>query len=169
MPYRRNIGGSSRAAADAWLRTRVTTSARTPRARLLARHCHPYRGLVENRIAARIAGGERVLHLSVHSFTPWWHGERRNGDLGLLYDPARPDEQQLCRAWQGALASGRVSWVVRRNFPYRGTSDGLVVALRRRFAAARYLGNELEFNQGTLAAPGRARRLLADLARTLPA
>ncbi len=138
------------------------------RARLLARHYHPYRGLVENWIAARIACGERVLHLSVHSFTPLWRGARRDCDLGLLYDPARPHERRLCRAWQAALACSRAGWEVRRNFPYRGTSDGLVVALRRHFPAARYLGIELELNQGTLAAPGRARRLLADLARTLP-
>jgi hypothetical protein len=36
---------------------------------------------------------------------------------------------------------------VRRNYPYRGWSDGLTTALRRRFAERAYVGIELEVNQ----------------------
>ncbi|MCC7257483.1 MAG: N-formylglutamate amidohydrolase [Gammaproteobacteria bacterium] len=134
------------------------------RERLLARHYHPYRGLVHGWIAARVGRGERVVHLSVHSFVPRLNGQRRDCDLGLLYDPSRTDEAALCRDWQAALGD----WAVRRNFPYRGTSDGQVVSLRRAFPAGAYVGIEIELNQGLLRSPARARQLVADLALTLP-
>ena len=36
---------------------------------------------------------------------------------------------------------------LRRNYPYRGRSDGLTAALRRRHPDAAYVGIELEVNQ----------------------
>lgn len=137
------------------------------RARLLARHYEPYRARVAAAIGAGLAGGGRVLHVSVHSFTPVLGGVRRRADVGLLYDPARAAEARFCARWQAALAAAAPGWTVRRNYPYRGTSDGQVVELRRRFGA-RYAGVELEINQALLA-PGPARdRLLRDLAGTFP-
>jgi len=139
------------------------------RRRVLSCHYHPYRRLVHGWIASRVSRGERVLHISVHSFTPMLDGERRNADIGLLYDPARVAEATLCRAWQQELSACAADWRVRRNYPYRGTGDGQVVELRRRFAGGCYLGIELEVNQACLQEPARAATLLADLARTLPA
>ena len=49
-------------------------------------------------LRAAVAARKQVLHVAVHSFTPVLHGERRNADVGLLYDPARPRE----RAFRGA-------------------------------------------------------------------
>ena len=135
---------------------------------VLSRHYHPYRRLVRDWIASRIRRGERVLHLSVHSFTPVLDGQRRRADVGLLYDPASAGEARLCRAWQAALSACPAGWSVRRNYPYRGTSDGQVVDLRRRFRGGRYLGIEVEFNQACLRRPDVARALVADLAGTLP-
>lgn len=37
--------------------------------------------------------------------------------------------------------------MVRRNYPYRGSGDGLTSYLRRRYPATRYIGVELELNQ----------------------
>lgn len=138
------------------------------RERLLARYYHPYRQLVRDWIVLRLARGERVLHLSVHSFTPVLRGQRRRADVGLLYDPASPGEARFCRAWQAALAAQPAGWTVRRNYPYRGTSDGQVVELRRRYRVRGYLGIELELNQDCLRDAASRRRLLADLAATLP-
>ena len=38
-------------------------------------------------------------------------------------------------------------WTTRRNYPYRGTGDGLTRYLRSRFDDASYCGIELEINQ----------------------
>jgi predicted N-formylglutamate amidohydrolase len=114
----------------------------------------PYRGEGERRIAQAIAGGARVVHVSCHSFTPELDGKVRNNDIGLLYDPAREAEAQLCRRWQSALRAAAPDLRVRMNYPYAGTSDGFTVHLRRRFPAERYLGIELEINQKHVFARG---------------
>lgn len=123
-------------------------------ARIDARYYRPYRDVVEARVAAWAAEGRRVVHVSVHSFAAELDGRARRCDVGLLYDPARPRERNLCAAWRQALVEAAPALVVRRNYPYRGVSDGLVTALRGRFADAHYAGVELEFNQGLVGTPG---------------
>ena len=117
---------------------------------VLARHYHPYRQRVEEAVRDLAAGESRVLHLSVHSFTPVLRGRRRQTHLGLLYDPARRAEAALCADWAASLQRRFPRWRVHRNRPYRGTSDGLTTWLLTRFAPARYLGIELEMNQALL-------------------
>src|SRR5687767_303807 len=68
------------------------------RERLLQRYYRPYREWVEAQVAA--AAGEKTLHVSSHSFTPQLDGEVRRADIGLLYDPSRQSERDLCLAWQ---------------------------------------------------------------------
>jgi predicted N-formylglutamate amidohydrolase len=105
-----------------------------------------------------LARGERVAHVGVHSFTPVWNGAPRGIDVGLLYDSARPAERAFCDAWRAALLAREPSLRLRRNAPYRGVSDCLPTALRRRLPPRRYLGLELELCQDLLATPvGRAR------------
>ncbi|HSJ82172.1 MAG TPA: N-formylglutamate amidohydrolase [Thiobacillus sp.] len=116
----------------------------------------PYRNQVEAHIATEIAQGSRVIHLSSHSFTPVLDGEVRNADIGLLYDPARPGEAELCRRWQARLKTSAPEWRVRRNYPYTGRSDGMTAFLRRHFPADVYVGIELEINQKHVLRGGRA-------------
>jgi predicted N-formylglutamate amidohydrolase len=71
----------------------------------------------------------------------------RNADIGLLYDPARRGEAELCRRWQARLRASAPELKVRRNYPYAGKSDGFTTYLRRRFPAKVYVGIELEINQ----------------------
>lgn len=115
------------------------------RKRILERYYRPYRRSLEAEVRAAVRRGRGVVHLSCHSFTPRLDGVERRADVGLLYDPRRRDEAHLCLAWQKALASSALR--VRRNYPYRGYADGLTTELRRKFAARRYLGIELEVNQ----------------------
>jgi predicted N-formylglutamate amidohydrolase len=122
---------------------------------ILARHYFPYRGRVEALIADAAKRGRRVVHISSHSFTPVLDGEVRNADIGLLYDPGRPGEVELCRRWQARLGESAPELRVRRNYPYTGKSDGFTAYLRKRFAADRYVGVELEINQAIV---GAARR-----------
>lgn len=89
-----------------------------------------------------------LLHVAVHSFTPDLDGVVRNADVGLLYDPGRPTEAHLAGRWQQALKQALPTLRVRRNYPYRGTSDGLQTALRRQMGHD-YAGIELELNQAT--------------------
>jgi predicted N-formylglutamate amidohydrolase len=112
-----------------------------------ARYYRPYREKVEKTIAAMIARAARVIHVSSHTFTPRLGNVVRRADVGLLYDPARAGELELCRRWKAALQARLGNSTVRRNYPYRGTSDGLTTYLRRRFAADVYVGIELEINQ----------------------
>jgi predicted N-formylglutamate amidohydrolase len=137
---------------------------------LYARYYLPYRQQVELFVIAALRRCDRVIHVSSHSFTPVLDGERRRADVGLLYDPSREPELRLCRAWQKALRESMPGLVVRRNYPYRGVSDGLTTHLRRRFQSARYLGVEIEVNQmHTLGEPRRWARLRRAIAQSLAA
>jgi predicted N-formylglutamate amidohydrolase len=144
------------------------------RERILARYYEPYRSAVETRIAAAVERGERVLHVSCHSFTPRMDTVERTAEIGLLYDPRREGEVRFCRAWQDVLATLEPHWRVRRNYPYRGSDDGLTTYLRTRFEGRVYRGIEIEVNQkfplGNASAWRAARRVLVEsLRRTLAA
>ncbi|HET6585969.1 MAG TPA: N-formylglutamate amidohydrolase [Nannocystaceae bacterium] len=136
---------------------------------LLAQFHRPHRARVSAAIARLVARGRPVLHVAVHSFTPVLDGVVRTADLGLLYDPARRRELDVARAWRAALREVAPQLRVRSNYPYRGVSDGLTRALRRRFGDRDYAGLELEVSQQLL---GDRRRcatvraaILASLAR----
>lgn len=133
---------------------------RAERQRILDRYWWPHRRLVEDRVREAIAAGQRVVHVAVHSFTPVPNGGVRRADVGLLYDPGRPAEIRICRRWQAELRGLDPELRVRRNYPYRGTADGLTTWLRRRFPDRRYAGVELEMNQALLRT--RRRRDLVD-------
>jgi predicted N-formylglutamate amidohydrolase len=117
------------------------------RAAALAKHYWPYRNAVEQTVAAAVADGEPVLHVSSHSFTPVLRGAVRKCDIGFLYDPACRSEVRFIDAWHAALRVAAPKLVLRRNYPYRGVSDALVTHLRRRYGARGYAGVELEVNQ----------------------
>lgn len=137
------------------------------RARIVRDHWEPHRRLVRERLDGLLEEAPRVVHVAVHTFTPILRGVVRTADVGLLYDPARAPEARLCVAWQHALRRVEPDLRVRRNYPYRGASDGLTTSLRRALPAARYLGIELEVGQAALASPRERRRVRRALAGTL--
>jgi predicted N-formylglutamate amidohydrolase len=118
--------------------------------RLLAMFYHPHRGAVEAALqrAARRRG--RVVHIGVHSFTPVLNGKRRRADIGLLFDPKRRFEREVVEALSRELRARAPKLKVRRNYPYRGWTDGLTTTMRGRFPGAAYAGIELEVNQGLI-------------------
>jgi predicted N-formylglutamate amidohydrolase len=122
---------------------------------LLRRYYLPYWRSIESAIARAIRRGRRVLHLSVHSFTPKLRGVRRATDIGLLYDPARALEARFCRSWRAAILRRHAGLRVRYNKPYRGSFPSLVDELRQRFGP-RYIGIQVEISQRF--ARGDARR-----------
>lgn len=107
----------------------------------------PYQYLVRKRLEALLAESGAVIHLAIHSFTPELRGHVRNCDVGLMYDPSREPEQQFCLDWQEEITRLAPDIRVRRNYPYKGVSDGLVLGLRRDFAAKGYIGLQIEINQ----------------------
>ena len=139
------------------------------RAALVERYWRPQRERVEACLRAALARHGRAVHVGVHSFTPSWRGADRATDVALLYDPARARERDFARRFLAELALRDGALRLRRNFPYRGTSDGLTRDLRRALGP-RYLGLELEVSQAFPAGPSaRWGRLRADLAAALAA
>jgi len=140
------------------------------RAYIMKEHYHPFRRAVRETIARQITDGRRVLHLSVHSFTPVLAGRRRTADVGLLYDPSKRFERALSLGLQHSLQRLSPGLRVRRNYPYRGVTDGHTTALRRVFPASRYAGVEIEVNQALVDGPARQwHRLRSDIADALRA
>ena len=127
---------------------------------LCGRHYLPYRHDVERCVTHALRRCRQVVHVSSHSFTPVLDGKRRKADVGLLYDPSRAPERDFCLAWQAGLKRALPQLVIRRNYPYRGTADGLTTHLRRRFAQEGYLGIEIEVNQKHALGDARAWREL---------
>jgi predicted N-formylglutamate amidohydrolase len=121
----------------------------------LARYHRPYWARVEAAIEAALTSG-RCIHVSVHSFSAdYLIGQvPRDFDVGLLYDPTFPGEVALADSLARGLETAGL--IVRRNQPYAGTDEGLVQTLRHRYASDPYTGFEIELNQATVAAPGRA-------------
>ena len=113
---------------------------------LLADFYLPYRRFIESKIGNYISAGEEVLHISVHSFTPQLYGEIRDADVGLLFDPERPQEAKFCNKFQKCLFQQDKELNVKFNYPYLGVDDGFTTSLRKIFPK-QYLGIELEVNQ----------------------
>ena len=125
------------------------------RAQIVEHHYRPYRTQVEHLVTEAVSRGDRVIHVSSHSFTPELNGQVRSADVGLLYNPARSGESELCARWKGSLAAVAPELRVRRNYPYAGKADGLTSHLRRHFTQTDYRGIELEINQRIVLTAGR--------------
>lgn len=107
----------------------------------------PFREQVITHIKKHIAREFKVLHFSIHSFTPVLNNIVRNADIGLLYDPQRPSEKILARQWKVELKKLSPEYRIRMNYPYKGISDGFTSAMRKQYASEDYMGIEVETNQ----------------------
>lgn len=116
---------------------------------IIENYYHPYRQKVLQKIESERAKGYKVIHLSIHSFTPVLKREKRACHVGLLFDPARENEFLICQALFGALKPIE-NLIVAYNEPYSGIEDGLTRYLRECFSENEYVGIELEFNQNII-------------------
>lgn len=113
-----------------------------------------YRANVERFVTQNIGKGSKaagnkgatIVHLGIHSFTPVLNGKPRNTDIGILYDPMRPQERAYANVIKDEIKRLYPHMKVRFNYPYKGTSDGLTTSLRKKFGP-RYVGIEIEINQ----------------------
>lgn len=132
-------------------------------------HHRPYRRHVAATVQRLLrARHSRVLHVSAHTFTPILRGQRRDVDIGVLFDPARLFESQVAALWMERLHEALPRLCVRGNEPYLGTDDGLTTHLRTQHPDARYAGIEIEVNQRFARRGGRAWvRLIGAISATL--
>jgi predicted N-formylglutamate amidohydrolase len=141
----------------------------TTRTALLDAYYRPHRDAVRSLIGGMIGGGERVLHLSAHSFTDVLDGRVREVDVGVLFDPDRRSERAVCEAWLAELTAAAPGLRVRANEPYLGTDDGLTTTLRGEFPTDSYAGVETEVRQGMLRSAPQQRLAAELLCRSLRA
>lgn len=117
------------------------------RAALLASYHSPWRARFADMLGEALDHHPRVLHLSVHSFTPVLNGQQREVDVGWLFDPKRKWESALADQLINALQQRQPGRKIRANQPYLGTDDGHTTALRPQWPQDRYAGLEIEVNQ----------------------
>lgn len=126
----------------------------------------PYRQKIISQIDEIVAAGNRVLHCSIHSFTPIFNNEVRNAELTFLYDPKRGLEKEWARKWKDQIQKETNHYRIRMNYPYKGVSDGVTTAMRTRYAPEDYIGLEIEINQA-LVLNNKTVAVKEDLALTL--
>ncbi len=135
---------------------------------LIATYYQPFRQRVIQCIKQHVAAGQRVLHLSIHSFTPFLHGIKRQTDIGLLYDPSRVGEKKFSRDWKAVLSQQAPAYRVRMNYPYRGTSDGFTSALRKTYSSGdEYIGIEVEINEALMTSDASQHALIEAITQSL--
>ncbi|TVQ75708.1 MAG: N-formylglutamate amidohydrolase [Phycisphaeraceae bacterium] len=132
------------------------------RSDIIDRYYRPHRECVAQAIDDATQAGHRVVHIGVHSFTDVWQGATRKLDIGLLFDPERAGESEVCDAWRVAMENAEKGMRVRFNEPYLGIDDGLTTAMRNRFSGDVYAGVEVEIRQG-LILRSRDQRRMGDL------
>ena len=114
---------------------------------IINNHYLKYRNEIESFVKSLTDKKDKIIHISVHSFTPFLNGNKRNCDIGLLYDPKRKEEKNFCKTLKYKIQASNPSIKVRYNYPYLGKSDGFTTYLRKQFSEENYLGIELEINQ----------------------
>src|SRR6202035_816173 len=87
------------------------------RAQIVEQYYRPHRMQVERLVGQAVSRGHRVIHISSHSFTAELDGRVRGADVGLLYDPGRRGETEVCARWKESLAASAPKLRVRRNYP----------------------------------------------------
>lgn len=107
----------------------------------------PFRNETKEIIDKALADSKSVIHLSIHSFTKTFEGQKRNVDLGILFDDQRPLESKFSKDLMKLLKIVFPELSIRANEPYHGREDGHTTALRKRYSEDRYIGIELEFSQ----------------------
>ncbi len=107
----------------------------------------PHHIRVRAQVEKKTGRSNRLLHFAIHSFTPVLNGNRRNADIGILFDPKSPFEARVATELKSQLNQLSPTLKIRMNYPYKGTSDGLTKILRKCFGTKNYSGIEIEMNQ----------------------
>ncbi len=118
----------------------------------VAKYYMPFRDV----LTARIAQAESPVIVTIHSFTPVYHGQSRTVEIGILHDSdARLADAMLDCAKQ------HTSMNVERNQPY-GPADGVTYTLKEHGMSGGHLNVMLEI-RNDLIATHAAQRAMADI------
>lgn len=120
----------------------------------------PYHATIDRILGERRAHGGDLLLLAVHSFTPQLGEERREMELGVLFD------QYVAIADRMAALMRREGFHTALNEPYSGF-DGLMYSAQRHGNAHGVVYLEVEIRQDLLAQPGQAQAVGQRLARAV--
>lgn len=130
------------------------------RATRVAAVYRPFCAAVSQVLDSRAARGVRTALVTVHSFTPVFHGQRRDVEIGILHDSdSRLADAMLSRA---AILPDRD---IRRNAPY-GPKDDVTHSLRLH-GVARGLSNVMIEIRNDLLASAQDEERMADEVRRL--
>ena len=126
--------------------------------RRLEKYHAPYHAAIDRVIGARMSQPGDVMLLAVHSFTPQLGDDRREMDVGVLFDPYEP----VARRFRDEIAAEGLK--VALNEPYSGR-NGLMYAAMRHGQAHGALYLELELNQKLIGSAADARKMGSALTR----
>lgn len=112
------------------------------RAARIAQFHAPYWDAVRRDVRAALATRRACLHFASHTFDPSLDPDRRQFDVGVLYDPAHAFEAELAERLIAQLVAAGLE--VRANAPYHGTGPAICTRLREELAGERYAGIQLE-------------------------
>jgi predicted N-formylglutamate amidohydrolase len=120
------------------------------RQKILKLYYHPHWKKVSRHLQSLVSKKHAVFHIAVHSMTDRLHGQTREMQIALLYDPRRKSEKAFANLWITELRKEFPDYKFARNNPYKGDGEGLASYFRKRFKEKNYVGLELEMNQGLL-------------------
>lgn len=126
------------------------------RASRIAALYEPFHHSVSDQIERHLAAAIRPLVVSVHSFTPLYHGQRRQVEIGLLHDEPNAGFATLM-----AQALAPTKYDVQLNQPY-GPQDGVLYTLGHH-ATARGLPSLMLEIRNDLIADQAGQTLLAEI------
>ena len=127
---------------------------RDEKTQLDERYHHPYWNEARASVDQALARYDAVLLFSIHTFTPRLNGITRATEIGLLYDPKRALERQFSLNLRRRIREFDPALRVRMNYPYQGRNDALATRFRHEYPRSRFLGVEIEVNQGLFGTPG---------------
>ncbi len=135
-------------------------SERNRQERILAFY-HPFHNQVSTVLDDLEAQGKNPIIVTIHSFTPIYHGEKRRVELGILHDT----DSRLADEMLG-LASAHTDLTTMRNEPY-GPSDGVAHTLAQHALPRGHLNVMIEIRNDLITTPGQQQPIADDLARML--
>ncbi|MEQ9165608.1 MAG: N-formylglutamate amidohydrolase [Fulvivirga sp.] len=106
-----------------------------------------YRQSVIAEIDKALTSFDRVIHVSMHSFTPVLNGVERSVDIGVLVDEGIAKEAEYANSLKDKISEAIPEMLTMINLPYNGADDGFTTFLRKQYSPDRYIGVELEINQ----------------------
>lgn len=118
-------------------------------------------------LSARLSRGQLPVVITIHSFTPIYHGVLREVEFGIIHDDTRPGDEALARAILHE-AEARTRLVSRLNEPY-SAADGVTHLLRRQAVPYGLSHAMLELRNDLIATQDAAEAMAETLAPVLDA